>query len=76
MKLGLGVAIDDPSMGTPRGSSRYRHSFGHSGLGSCIAWANLESQLAVAIVTNGVRDDASNTLRLSALSDAVWDACL
>ena len=76
VKLGLGVAIDDPSMGTPRGSGRYRHSFGHSGLGSCIAWANLESQLAVAIVTNGVRDDASNTLRLSALSDAVWDACL
>ena len=76
VKLGLGVAIDDPSMGTPRGSGRYRHSFGHGGLGSCIAWANLDSQLAVAIVTNGVRDDASNAHRLAALCDAVWDACL
>ena len=76
VKLGLGVAIDDPAMGTPRGSGRYNHSFGHGGLGSCIAWTEPESRLAVAILTTGIRGDPANTQRLAALSEAVRDACL
>ena len=76
VKLGLGLAIDDPSMGTPRGNTSSSHSIGHGGLGSSIAWAEPESHLAVAIITNGVRESASNTQRLAALSDAIRDACV
>lgn len=76
IKLGLGFAIDDPGMGTQRGSGRYNHSIGHGGLGSSIGWVDLGSRLAVAIITNGVRGDESNTQRMIALSEAVRDACL
>ncbi len=76
VKLGLGFAIDDPRMGTQRGSGRYNHSIGHSGLGSSIGWVDLDSRLSVAIITNGVRGDASNIERMRALSEAARDACL
>lgn len=76
VKLGLGFAIDDPRMGTQRGSTRYNHSIGHGGLGSSIGWVDLESRLAVAIITNGVRGEESNSKRLAELSEAVRDACV
>ena len=75
VKLGLGFAVDDPRMGTQRSSGRYNHSIGHSGFGSSIGWLDLEERLAVAIITNGVRGEESNGERLTALSEAVRDAC-
>jgi|KNS7250_AmetaT_FD_contig_61_727209_length_2477_multi_3_in_0_out_0_1 CubicO group peptidase (beta-lactamase class C family) len=76
VKLGLGFALDDPAMGQHRGDERYGVTFGHGGLGSSIAWVEPDERLAVAIITNGVRDRASNTKRLAELSDAVKQACL
>ena len=76
VKLGLGFAVDDPRMGTQRSSGRYNHSIGHGGLGSSIGWVDLGTRLAVAIITNGVCGEDSNTKRLADLSEAVRDACL
>ena len=75
VKLGLGWAIDDPTMGAPLGEGRFDHSVGHGGLGSCVGWMDINHKLGVAILTNGVRDPESNAKRLGALSDAV-KACL
>ncbi len=75
VKLGLGVALDDPAMGRHRGDERYGATYGHGGLGSSIAWVEPDKRLAVAIITNGVRDRDSNQERLAALSNAVKDAC-
>ena len=58
-----------------RSSGRYNHSIGHSGFGSSIGWLDLDKRLAVAIITNGVRGEESNGERLTALSEAVRDAC-
>ncbi len=75
VKLGLGWAIDDPSMGSPSGEGRFDHSVGHGGLGSCVGWMDINHKLGVAILTNGVREPESNAKRLGALSDAI-KACL
>ena len=40
-----------------------------------ITWADSESGLAMAYITNGFRADDSNARRLAALSQAVRDAC-
>ena len=73
-KLALGLLVDEPSMGTPRGPNV--HTFGHGGAGTSIGWADPDSRLAVAIITNGCRIDPLNTERLAGLSQAVRDACL
>jgi CubicO group peptidase (beta-lactamase class C family) len=51
-------------------------AFGHGGHGSCVAWADPDVRLAVAIVTNGLRSPASHALRVATLSAAVRKACL
>lgn len=45
--------------------------FGHGGLGSVVAWADPETRLAVAYVTNGVRDEYEHWARCTAMADAV-----
>jgi CubicO group peptidase (beta-lactamase class C family) len=75
VKLGLGFALDAAPMGKPRNAGKNRPAvFGHGGMGSCIAFADLETKLGVAILTSGIQPEPKNTQRLSALSQAVWDA--
>ncbi|MFC7200483.1 serine hydrolase domain-containing protein [Halospeciosus flavus] len=45
--------------------------FGHGGLGSSVAWADPETGLAFAYVTNGVRDSYEHAARVNQLGDAV-----
>jgi CubicO group peptidase (beta-lactamase class C family) len=47
------------------------HVVGHGGLGSIVGWADPEADLAMAYVTNGIRDEYEHTARSSAMADAV-----
>ncbi len=44
---------------------------GHGGLGSVAAWADPEAGLALAYVTNGIRDEFEHVQRVATISDAV-----
>lgn len=69
MRYGLGFLL----AGTPfdsYGTLAPPSSFGHAGLGSSVAWADPADDLAVAVITNGIRDGAENRLRLNELGDA------
>jgi CubicO group peptidase (beta-lactamase class C family) len=46
-------------------------TFGHGGLGSIIGWGDSEDRLAMAYVTNGVRDEYEHGARANAMADAV-----
>jgi CubicO group peptidase (beta-lactamase class C family) len=48
-----------------------RRVFGHGGFGSIVAWADPREDLAVAYVTNGVRDEFEHAQRTATLSEAV-----
>ena len=69
----LGLALGDSRMGTS--ATGYANSFGHGGQGTSVGWADPDSGLAMAYITNGFRADESNAPRLAALSQAVRDAC-
>lgn len=47
--------------------------FGHGGLGSIVGWADPEDELAMAYVTNGIRDEDEHGARVNAMADAVRD---
>jgi CubicO group peptidase (beta-lactamase class C family) len=51
-------------------------TFGHFGLGSCMAWADPDAGLAVAFTCNQLLEEANgdNSRRLASLSDAIWDS--
>lgn len=51
-----------------------RTTFGHGGLGSVVGWGDPESGLAMAYVTNGIRDEIEHALRANAMADAVRTA--
>lgn len=67
-----GKAIEEyhPSYG--KGSTG--RTFGHLGLGSCMAWADPDADLVVAFNCNGLHHDKITGERWSEISDAVWDA--
>jgi CubicO group peptidase (beta-lactamase class C family) len=69
----LGYALADPRMGDP--ASLTDSSFGHGGAGTSIGWADPETGVAMAYITNGFRAEHSNLTRLSAVSQAVRAAC-
>jgi len=48
-----------------------RTTFGHGGLGSVVGWGGPESGLAMAYVTNGVRDETEHGQRACEMADAV-----
>jgi len=48
-----------------------RRVFGHSGLGSIVAWADPDTETAMAYVTNGIREEYEHAARASAMADAV-----
>ena len=69
----LGLSLGDPRMGTsPTEDIR---TYGHGGAGTSVGWADPDSGLAMAYVTNGFRDDKTNYPRLAAISQAVREAC-
>ena len=70
----LGLSLADPRSAAP-GNESIR-TFGHGGSGTSIGWANQDSGLAVAYITNGFRAEVTNTPRLAAISQAVQDAAL
>ncbi|HAA95192.1 MAG TPA: serine hydrolase [Dehalococcoidia bacterium] len=70
----LGLSLGDPRSATP-GNESIR-TFGHAGSGTSIGWANPDTGLAMAYITNGFRAEVSNTPRLAAISQAVQDAAL
>ncbi|MFB6157806.1 MAG: serine hydrolase domain-containing protein [Haloferacaceae archaeon] len=45
--------------------------FGHGGLGSVVGWADPRDGLAMAYVTNGIRDEYEHVARANAMADAV-----
>ena len=69
----LGMSLGDPRTGAP-GKENPR-TFGHAGAGTSVGWANPDSGLAVAYITNGFRSEGTNVPRLSAISQAITDAC-
>ena len=70
----LGLSLGDPRMGTS--ATEAVRTFGHGGAGTSVGWADHDSGVAMAFITNGFRDDMSNYPRLAAMSQAVRDACL
>lgn len=69
-RYGLGVILGGSPWGK-FGTVSPPHVFGHGGLGSIVGWADPNEKLAVAYVTNGIRDEFEHALRVSALADAV-----
>ena len=69
----LGMALGDDRMGGAEDLTI--NTFGHGGAGTSVGWADPDTGLAVAYITNGFRAEQSNTPRLSAISQAVRDAC-
>ena len=74
VKRSLGLSLGDPRFAAP-GKEDIR-TFGHAGSGTSVGWANPDSGLAFAYITNGFRAEATNTPRLAAISQAVVDAAL
>jgi CubicO group peptidase (beta-lactamase class C family) len=53
------------------GSLAPERVFGHGGLGSVVGWADPEADLAMAYVTNGIREPYEHRARANAMADAV-----
>ncbi len=60
-----GTATDNDGTRAPEGT------FGHGGLGSSISWADPDAGLAVAYLTNGIREGYEQRARANAIGDAV-----
>lgn len=72
-RYGLGVVLGG-STWDKFGTLSPRRAFGHGGLGSIVAWADPAEELAVAYVTNGIRDEVEHAMRANAIGDAVRTA--
>ncbi|MDZ7731200.1 MAG: serine hydrolase domain-containing protein [Natrialbaceae archaeon] len=74
-RYGLGVWLTGPKVDR-FGSLAPIGTFGHSGLGSSVGWADPRDDIAFAYVTNGVRElSYEHIARINTLSDAVRLAC-
>jgi len=60
---------------SPFGRRSSLATFGYSGHGSSIGWADPELDLAVAFFTNGVQSSLVNYMRMTRVSDAILAAC-
>ena len=69
----LGLVIADERMG--KSADNPDNTFGHGGVGTSMGWADTDSGLAMAYITNGCRAKESNDRRLAEVSQAVRDAC-
>jgi CubicO group peptidase (beta-lactamase class C family) len=48
--------------------------FGHGGFGSSVGWADPQDELAMAYVTNGIREEAEHRNRVNTMAEAVRTA--
>jgi CubicO group peptidase (beta-lactamase class C family) len=71
-RYGLGFVMGG-GLNSTYGISVEPGAFGHAGLGTSTSWADPDLGLTFAYVTNGIRDDPTNTWRLSTLSETVRD---
>ena len=74
VRRSLGLLLADDRMGSSRTDDI--RSFGHGGTGTSVVWADADSGLAMAYITNGHRANPTNRPRLAAVSQAVRDACV
>ena len=73
VRRGLGFelgGLTDPRRHWP-GATSTAHTFWHGGFGSSICWGDLDLQLAMAFLSNGVRRDEAGAIARRDLSDAV-----
>ena len=73
VRRSLGLVVGDPRSAAEDPSTS--RTFGHGGAGTSIGWADPESGVAMAYITNGFRSDATNFPRLAAVCQAVRAAC-
>ena len=73
VRRSLGLVVGDPRSAPDDPATST--TFGHGGAGTSIGWADPESGLAMAYITNGYRSDVTNFPRLAAVCRAVRDAC-
>jgi CubicO group peptidase (beta-lactamase class C family) len=73
VRRGLGFelgGLTDPRRHWP-GATSTAHTFWHGGFCSSICWGDLDLQLAMAFMSNGVRRDEAGAVARRNLSDAV-----
>ena len=73
VRRGLGFelgGLDDPRRHWP-GASSTEQTFWHGGMGSSVCWADRDTGLAMAFLSNGVRRDAAGAIARRDLSDLV-----
>ncbi len=73
VRWALGFHLGGPA--SPFGRRSGPRTFGHSGHGSTLGWADPELDLALAFFTNGVQSSIVNYMRMTRISDAVLAAC-
>lgn len=73
VRRSLGLSLGDPRSAPADWETSL--TFGHGGAGTSVGWADPESGVAMAYITNGYRSDYSNFPRLAAISQAVREAC-
>lgn len=66
--------LADPRRQWP-GATSTTHTFWHGGFASSVCWGDLDSELSMAFLSNGVRRDAAGAMDRRDLSDAVRGAC-
>lgn len=73
VRRGLGFELGgllDPRRHWP-GVTSSKHTFWHGGFGSSVCWADADTRVAMAFLTNGVRRDQPGAIARRDLSDAV-----
>jgi len=78
VRRGLGFelgGLDDPRRHWP-GATSTQQTFWHGGLGSSVCWADRDSGVAMAFLSNGVRRDAAGAIARRDLSDLVRNSFL
>jgi CubicO group peptidase (beta-lactamase class C family) len=63
---------NDPAL-HPFGTKSTQRTFGHSGQGSCVAWADPEASLVLAFTCNLLQSSDVTSQRCAELANAVWD---
>lgn len=73
VRRSLGLVVGDPRSAPENAATSL--TFGHGGAGTSVGWADPESGVAMAYITNGYRSDVTNFPRLAAICQAVRSAC-
>ena len=77
VRRGLGFelgGLSDPRRHWP-GATSTGQTFWHGGMGSSVSWADRDTGLAMAFLSNGIRRDAAGAIGRRDLSDLVRTTC-